>query len=215
MKLSLLAHRGGEQFGKEHSPEVIYESLRRGYDLIELDVRKSRDGVLYCYHGNFLEFVMASLFLKKYSFDELVRRKKVHALGELVNIVGTRADIFLDVKEDEITRQDLLSIFRGKNYRNVYVARTSLSYLQGLGDLPKRWKKVQNAELAMRPDVQRLKEAGVAVFEGFFWSATRENITLLKRNGMNYALATWFLPKGIYCALSKKYTMEWIHAEKL
>ena len=139
----------------------------------------------------------------------------MHSLSELVSIIETKADIFLDVKENEVTKQDLLAVFQGKHYRTIYVARNSLEYLENLGELPRGWKKVQNASFAFTPNIKRLKEADVSVFEGFFWSATRQNIDLLKQNDMNYALATWFLSKRTYCALSEKYEMEWVHAEKL
>ncbi|MDR1746712.1 MAG: glycerophosphodiester phosphodiesterase family protein [Tannerella sp.] len=49
----LIAHRGGVVEGKnmENSIAALDEAIRRGYSGVEIDVRQSKDGVLYLYHN--------------------------------------------------------------------------------------------------------------------------------------------------------------------
>src|SRR6185369_15126605 len=47
------AHAGGRALGRENSLQAVRRSAAcTDIDAIEVDVRKSRDGVLYCHHGS-------------------------------------------------------------------------------------------------------------------------------------------------------------------
>ena len=51
-ELKIIAHRGGvvgEEFA-ENSPAEIEAAVERGYWMVELDIRESRDGRLVVYH---------------------------------------------------------------------------------------------------------------------------------------------------------------------
>lgn len=52
--MKLIAHRGGS-LGKENSFETLVASARMGADMIECDIRRTKDGVLVIYHDNSLE----------------------------------------------------------------------------------------------------------------------------------------------------------------
>jgi len=52
--MKLIAHRGGS-LGKENSFETFLVSARMGADMVECDIRRTRDGVLVIYHDNSLE----------------------------------------------------------------------------------------------------------------------------------------------------------------
>lgn len=47
--MKLIAHRGGT-FGKENSLETIIRSAKMGADMVECDIRKTKDGVYVIYH---------------------------------------------------------------------------------------------------------------------------------------------------------------------
>ena len=62
-----MAHRAGDCFAEENSFAALESSLKTGVELIEFDVRKSTDGVLFCYHGSVLEFCFPRLLKKRFS----------------------------------------------------------------------------------------------------------------------------------------------------
>ena len=52
--MKLIAHRGGS-LGKENSFETFLASARMGADMVECDIRRTKDGVLVIYHDPSLE----------------------------------------------------------------------------------------------------------------------------------------------------------------
>lgn len=52
--MKLIAHRGGS-LGKENSFETFLASACMGADMVECDIRRTKDGVLVIYHDNSLE----------------------------------------------------------------------------------------------------------------------------------------------------------------
>lgn len=52
--MKLIAHRGGS-LGKENSFETFLASARMGADMVECDIRRTKDGALVIYHDNSLE----------------------------------------------------------------------------------------------------------------------------------------------------------------
>jgi len=63
MKPLILTHRGGDCFATENSVEAVQQSLRYKPGIIELDVRKNSDGILYCFQGNLGEFLFPKILL--------------------------------------------------------------------------------------------------------------------------------------------------------
>jgi len=47
----VMAHAGGRAHGRENTASTVQEALRHSPGIIELDLRRSNDGQLYCYHG--------------------------------------------------------------------------------------------------------------------------------------------------------------------
>jgi glycerophosphoryl diester phosphodiesterase len=51
----IVAHRGGHQYAPENSLEAIEEAIQHKADIVELDVRRSRDGVFFLMHDSSLK----------------------------------------------------------------------------------------------------------------------------------------------------------------
>ena len=51
-RMMCVAHRGGTQFYPENSIESIISSIQMGCDIIEIDVQRTKDGVLVLLHGD-------------------------------------------------------------------------------------------------------------------------------------------------------------------
>ena len=51
-RMMCVAHRGGIQFYPENSIESIISSIQMGCDIIEIDVQRTKDGVLVLLHGD-------------------------------------------------------------------------------------------------------------------------------------------------------------------
>lgn len=51
----LLVHRGASRFAPENTLEAYNEAMNRGADGVEIDIRRTRDGVLYLFHDDTLD----------------------------------------------------------------------------------------------------------------------------------------------------------------
>jgi glycerophosphoryl diester phosphodiesterase len=68
----IMAHKGGTAYGRENSLQAIRRSIEIMPDIIvEVDVRKSRDGVLYCHHGSEPFGIIAASFFSLLSFAQI------------------------------------------------------------------------------------------------------------------------------------------------
>ena len=80
---------------RENSEEVCRVATTKDYiGIIELDVRKSRDGVLYCYHGTLLQYLFGFIFSQK--FSDIKKKYGVDSLKEILEVITEDKTVFLD-----------------------------------------------------------------------------------------------------------------------
>jgi len=115
----VIVHRGAHRFWPENTLEAYAAAMDRGADGVEIDIRRSRDGILYLFHddtldrmtcaggkvGNRTYFELASCGLKGVEKN----RACIPTLAALLTLARDRAMLLhLDVKEpglqDEILR---------------------------------------------------------------------------------------------------------------
>jgi len=108
-QLRLIAHRGGvvEEAFAENSPGAIEEAIRRGYWMIEVDLRRSRDGRLVMQHDeNFLRFYKEPARVGELDWARIVRLRaqpggsRPLQFHELAALACGRIRLMLDIKED-------------------------------------------------------------------------------------------------------------------
>jgi len=212
----LMAHRGGTEFGPDNSLEAIKVSLEKGYDMIELDLRKSKAGVIFCFHGSSSQFVLYKILFKHLTFEQFKKKFPfVTTLREIIETINNRANIFLDIKDEDITEDELLEIFKGIETREVILARIKLDYLKKFKKLPANWIKVQNGASVFKPNLNDLNEAGVKIWESMIWGYTKNNIKLLKENGIEAQPVSWFMSKTKYFNLCKRDNTVWFNTDRL
>ncbi|MCK4454568.1 glycerophosphodiester phosphodiesterase [Candidatus Parcubacteria bacterium] len=206
-----MAHKGGDCFGIENSLDVIKKSLKAGAEVIELDIRKSSDNILFCYHGNVLQFLIPQLFFKK-KFENLKKKlPSISTLKENALAVGNKAILFLDVKDNSISKIDLLHTLKDIDINEVFVAHRSLNYLKKLNRLPKQWKKVINWGYNFsKSKINPLVEAGIYAIELFFWDFNKQNIDQLRSHGIDVAIPRVFISKQKYFKTCIKKGSLWI-----
>jgi hypothetical protein len=128
------AHAGGKGTGRENRLETIQESLKHPYDEIEIDVRKSKDGVLYCHHGSVPFGVIFSQVLNWFTYVSIVNLLgQTNCLSEIVPVIPKDVGLYLDIKESSVTAADLNPILRDCRAARVWIACYSYKQLLALG----------------------------------------------------------------------------------
>ncbi len=94
---------------KGNTLEAIQEALASYVDGIELDIRFSKDGIPFVYHGDTLATITGQDTPEDQTWEQLQqlsyrdeRQSKLVSLEAVFKLVGSQKDIFLDIKTDKI-----------------------------------------------------------------------------------------------------------------
>lgn len=142
----VLAHKGffnknSEQIYRENSKELCEITTKKDYiSIIELDVRKSRDGILYCYHGSFWEYFIFLKFPRDFSY--MKEKYNVDKLEDILKIITEDKRVLLDLKDKTITREDILKVTEDKKFKEVILGNPSVSFLKRFHDMPSEFSKI-------------------------------------------------------------------------
>ncbi len=107
-QVRLIAHRGGVVEGAfiENSPASVEEAIRRGYWMIEVDVRLSRDGRMVMQHDeNFLRYYKEPALVAELPWDRIVRLRadpggsRPLQFHELAALACGRIRLMMDLKD--------------------------------------------------------------------------------------------------------------------
>ncbi len=102
----LVSHRGGKGFGPENTLEALESALEHGVEMLETDVRMSRDGIPLIHHGPFLGInLMARMSMREIK----ERAPHVPTLREYLQAAGGRCRLNLEIKrcDPEVLAREL------------------------------------------------------------------------------------------------------------
>ena len=125
----VLAHKGyfdkeSQKIYRENSEDICKIATTKDYiGLIELDVRKSRDGILYCYHGSLFEYYFSLRFPKNLSFMKATYN--VDTLKEILRVISEDKIVVLDIKDRSVTKEGIVSVIGDKRFKDVIVGGSS------------------------------------------------------------------------------------------
>ena len=98
--LTRIAHRGGGSLAPENSIEGIERSLGYGVEMIEMDVRRSSDGVLVLSHEPALPGASAPIAAMTLA-DLRTASSSLATLDDALDAIGDRAQVNLDIKDTD------------------------------------------------------------------------------------------------------------------
>ncbi len=190
----VLAHRGcynNECRTKyqENSREVCAVSTTKDYiKIIELDLRKSKEGILYCHHGPIIQYFTILKFPQKLS--NLKEKYNVNSLEEILNVITEDKIIFLDIKDSSVTREDILAAFSGRNFKEVILGNKSVSYLKRFDNMPEKFvKKLSGNPFCNFYNIEKLKKNNFKYFEVVFpFQINQKIVNEVHANNMEFKL---------------------------
>ena len=146
-KVTITAHRGDCSVAPENTLAAFELAIENGADIIELDVRQTKDGEIVVMHDENLKRVcgvnkkvgkLTYEELQKYSpgkkyrgpNEELYREEKIPTLQEVIDLVGDRAKLNIELKpaktDKNLSQRVAEIIAENDYYDNCFVA--SLTY---------------------------------------------------------------------------------------
>lgn len=215
MKMELLlAHRWWKEFGFwENTILWIKESLKKNFDIIEVDVRKSKDGFLYCYHWNLREILFYKRLLKTRNLEYLKKQKNVILLEDVFEIVWNKASIFIDIKEYDILNTDLEKIIKKYTTKKIYISSFNVKKLIEISKLKIKNNNINTVYYSVKPLSIRKKYETFDIVQLHHWNINRK---IIEKN-IKIAINPFFLSKRKYTKTIKKlkWKLEYIHTDMI
>ncbi|MFA6257166.1 MAG: hypothetical protein WCT29_02695 [Candidatus Paceibacterota bacterium] len=200
---------------RENSVEVCKIASTKDYiKAIEVDVRKSSDGILYCYHGNFWQYI----FLLKIpqTFTTLQKKYHVATLKDILSVISSDKIIALDIKDTKITKADILNAFAGKKFKEVVIINKSTAYLERFDNMSKEFVKMLNVNVFPAfCNLEKLKGDNFKYFEILFpFLATKKILQKIKDSGLEWTgfPAIIFTSEESYRECVEKYKIPYLPA---
>ena len=219
----VLAHMGyfnkeSKKIYRENSKEVCKVATTRNYiGIIELDVRKSKDGVLYCYHGTLLQYWFGFIFSQK--FSDIKKRYSVDSLHEVLAVISEYKTVFLDLKSRSITRENILNVFQNKKFKEIILGNAGLfsaSFLERFNDMPKEFVKALNGNIFCNfYNLKKLKDNNYKYFEVVFpFQINRKLVENVDKNGLEFRCSgLFFMNVKSYWETIDKYSIQHISSD--
>lgn len=206
-----MVHAGGMGHAKENSVKAVKISMKNGADIIELDLRKSSDGVLFCYHGFGVIVYLLAYFLRFMPFKLVRKITKANTIDEILNIIDKPTIIALDLKSIDITAEDIKNIKFAKHHE-VWISFFLFSHLKKIKeDLHGDYKFINYLSLwAFDSNVEKARKAGLHAFQIFPWQCTETNIKKIQDAGMKHAIAPVLVRKSKFYKLIDQFGSYWI-----
>jgi glycerophosphoryl diester phosphodiesterase len=102
----VIAHRGDASESLENSLESVHRALSYPVDMIELDIRKSRDNVLYVMHDKFTGRTAEKSINIEHATSDVIGRLKlingepIPTLGDVIKTVAGSTGLNFEIKSD-------------------------------------------------------------------------------------------------------------------
>lgn len=190
----IMFHGNSRCYGKPNSSESVRRALAYHPDIIELDVRKNHDGILFCYHGG-----LFALFTNP-------NNKGCETLEKIVSHIPDTIIIFLDIKDTRITAADL-RLITSRHPHIFWIASRNLNYLSTLHQqLPNLTYIYNAAPLLFTRGITQLADKNIAACKIFWWQWSEHNYNFAKKHNIGLALHSWFIPRTLY--FKRAYTIK-------
>ena len=117
-KTLIIAHRGASSYEKENTVRSFKKAIEIGVDMIEFDVRRTKDHVLIAYHDELIE----SKPIRELTYTEMVNITRdqgfsIATLEEVLQYTSGRTKLDIELKEEGYERDvvELLSRYFKKD----------------------------------------------------------------------------------------------------
>jgi len=134
-----IAHRGYCGKSNANTLESIKDSIKYGFDMIELDVQLDRDNQIILYH----DIHYKNKLIKDMSYAELVSKQPdVVTLSTVMRVIDYKnCKIYLDLKGSNILASmlDLFFIENNINTTNIWLASFNLNHIHYLSNTTKKY----------------------------------------------------------------------------
>ena len=206
-EIQIMAHRAGSRV-RPNSREAVENVLKLKPNIIELDIRLSKDRHLVCYHGNLLEMAGIYSSTNFRTADEL-ERGGISTLSELLGIINGSCDVFLDIKDYRIMPRQIFGVLDGKKIPVVYIGARKEKYFSNFRSKPDNVNFCKIYSFGFERELRKLKKIGIDVVDLLPWMVTRKRAERIHGLRMNFSLSSLFEPE-LYLKAAAELGTRWV-----
>ena len=171
----IIGHRGARGLAPENTITSLLKALEYKVDMIEIDVRVSKDGVAVLHHNRTLQDESDNkLHIDKYNYEKLKNHKKdLATLDEALKAINRKIPLYIEVKGD-VPFKPIVQIL--KNYKHKFflaskIQKTLLELHHALPNVPKivtePWSGIRAVYRAKQLGTKTLSMNQLFLWSGF------------------------------------------------
>ena len=206
-EIQIMAHRAGSR-ERPNSREAVEKVLKLKPNIIELDIRLSKDRQLVCYHGNMLE-MLGFYSSTNFRTAEELRSRGVSSLSELLSLISSSCDVFLDIKDYGIKPRQIFSVIEGAKVPFVYIGARNAKYFGSFGSKPDNVSFCKIYSFGFERELYKFKKLGIDIVDLLPWMVTKKRADNIHRLRMNFSLSSLFEPE-LYLKAAAELGTRWI-----
>lgn len=158
--MKVIAHRGNSGYFKENSFESILSAMHERVDMVEIDLRQTKDGKIIVFHDDNLKRIFnQSGVVSSMTYDELAAacegEVKILTLKEVVKLVKGRAKVLFEIK-DTCDELDVYEQLKSLDYSDYIIQSFDIQKLEKLRDLDRKLNLCFITLLSRNVDVDQL-----------------------------------------------------------
>lgn len=207
-KMLIMAHAGGMEHGPENSLAAVKECLKFKPDIIELDIRRSSDNILFCYHGFGIFIYFLAYFLRYLKFATIKKLFKIDSLEEILNVVDEPTIIYLNLKDYVITAAQIDDLHRQYPHLEFWLGMSDNKKVAELKkDLKHQyqfhctWPNILSFKMALKNSLKNHLHS----IKLLPWQCTPANLNLVKKHQLAHIVEPIFITNKGFAKLTEKY----------
>lgn len=185
-KFLVVAHRGASAYEPENTLRAIRRAIEIGADVVEIDVRLTKDGYPVVIHDETVDRTTnGSGLVNEFSLDELRKLdagkgEKIPLLSEVLDLVAGKIDVFIEIKVDEAVIPSLREVDARDLWDSVMFTSFNIEHLRRVLEFN---SKANVGLIYIRPvdGIVGAKKLGAIAVLPFYRLATRKAIAFAKR----------------------------------
>ncbi len=183
--MKIIGHRGARGLVPENTIASLKKGLQHHVDLLEFDLRVTKDNVVILHHDPHLTDAAGNKYaISTTAYAELKEHKAdLAAFEEVINDIGDKTTLFVEIKPEVATAPiiKIIKKYYGKQLRNFWLGSKSQSILlelhRAFPDVPKvviePWSGVRAHRRARQVNTHLLAMNQLWLWSGFIRSVAR------------------------------------------
>jgi len=168
--MQVIAHRGNSHNNKDNSIESIKSALQLNVDMIEIDIRITKDNQIVVFHDNSTN----SKLIEDMTYMECIDCNII-SLSEILNTVNNQCKLYLDIKMPILYNNTKKTVFINKLFETIKKSTHNFTHILFCSYDHNLVNDLNNT----------LTTKGVCTSYGYILSANITNYEILKKSNCN------------------------------